>query len=571
MSAARTSVLIVGAGPTGLTLAIELQRRGVAYRIVERDLERHTQSRATDVQARTLEVFDDLGVVDEALATGQRRKSATIRPDGRLLVRLDFAEADTPYPCALGLSQHQTQAILERRLEALGGRVERGVRLACFEQDEDGVAATLLYPDGRWDEPRFDWLVGCDGARSSVRKALGIGFEGSTFAESFFLVDVDLATPWPNDELHLVATTQGMAVIGPLAPGRVRVMGDLDPSFAGEVDELDDAACVELVRGRMGPEVEVAALGWRAIFRVNTRMAERYRKGRALLAGDAAHIHSPITGHGMNTGIQDAYNLGWKLALVASGRADAGLLDSYAAERMPIARTLLGKTDIQTRLMLSRNRVAHGAMAALGQLAFRLDAAQQRILASAVELDVRYPDSPIVAEQRGSLLRTPILPDRESETASVLDHLSFSSGPGPGERAPDLELARPAGEHRRVFDLIRGVEHTLLLFDGMAVTADGYANLASIARAVEARWHGLIRVHVIVHGDARPAELGWGDEHDGGLVFDADEALHRRYGATAECLYLIRPDGYVGFRAQPASLAGIEDYLDALLGRARGA
>jgi 2-polyprenyl-6-methoxyphenol hydroxylase-like FAD-dependent oxidoreductase len=559
----RTPVLIVGAGPTGLTLAIELQRRGVAHRIIERDLEPHTQSRATDIQARSLEVFDDIGIIDEALAAGQRRRSATIRSDGRLLVRLDFGDADTPYPCALGLAQHDTQAILEARLEALGGRVERGVRLACFEQDDDaeGVAATLLYADGRWDEPRFDWLVGCDGARSGVRRSLAIEFDGSTFAESFFLFDADLDTPWPNDELLLVATPQGMAVIGPLAPGRVRVMGDLDPDACGE---LDDATCLAIVRARMGPEVAVAKLGWRALFRVNTRMAARYRKGRALLAGDAAHIHSPITGHGMNTGIQDAYNLGWKLALVCQGRADPRLLDSYEAERLPIAETLLAKTDVQTRLLLSRNRIAHGALAALGQLAFRLDAAQRRILASAVELDVCYPGSPIVSEQRGGLLEASLLPDRESEDPCVRDYFSFSAAPGPGDRAPDLALGDPAWAGQRVFDLLRGVEHTLFLFDGLAPTEDGYVNLRSIAEAVEVRWPGLVRTYVIVRGATKPAQLGC----DRGLVFDADEALHRRYGATAECLYLVRPDGYVGFRSQPASFSGLEGYMQTLLGRA---
>lgn len=553
MPISTATVLIVGAGPTGLTLAIELERRGVPYRIIERDLERHEQSRATDIQARTLEIFHDLEVIDQALANGQRRVGATIRADGRLLARLEFGEADTPYACALGLAQHETQRILEDRLIELGGRVERGVRVADLQQTADEVTATLLYADQRWDEQRFAWVVGCDGARSAVRRSLNVSFAGSTFAESYFLVDVDLASPWPTDELLLVATAHGLGVIGPMGRGRVRVMGDLDPEFAGE---LDDGVCDELIRGRLGQDVAIAGLGWRATFRVHTRMVERYRDGRVFLCGDAAHIHSPITGHGMNTGIQDAYNLGWKLALVEQGEAAASLLDSYQAERHPIAAALLAKTDFQTRMLSSRNRVVHGALAALGQLAFRLDAAQQRILSSAVELDVTYPDSPIVDEQRGSVFSASFMRHPDDEEPSFADYRSFSAGPKPGERAPDLSFGDV-----RVFDLIRGIHHNLILFDGLALTDGGYNNLADIAREAEARWPTLIRVHVIVLGSQLPASLDW----VGSRVLDPDQQLHRRYGATAECLYLIRPDGYVGFRAQPATFAGIERYMTRLL------
>jgi len=553
MKKSSDGVLIVGAGPTGLALAIELQRRGISHRLIERDVERHQQSRATDIQPRTLEVFQDMGVVDAFLAAGQRRTSASIRPDGRLLVRIVYADADTPFNFALGLVQHETQRLLEDRLEALGGRVERGVRLAHLHQTRDSVSTTLLYADQRWEELSFRWAIGCDGARSMVRRSMGIPFDGSTFEESFFLADIDLGSEFADDEVVLISSPRGMAVVLPLGPGRLRVIGDLDPGFE---DALDDATCVALIQGRLGDDVKITNVGWRSTFSINTRMVSQYRKGRVLLCGDAAHIHSPITGHGMNCGIQDAYNLGWKLALVEGGQAHEQLVDSYHAERHPIAKTLLAETDIQTSLMLSRNRIAHGAMAALGQLAFSLDALHRRFLATCVELDVAYAGSPIVGELRGSLFTSPLLRNSEFEGPSVADHRSFSAGPGPGVRAPDLTLG-----HTSVFELLSGVEHTLLLFDGLAVTEDGYVTLTDIANTVTATWTKLIRVHVVVLGDAKPAGLQW----SGSSIFDPEGALHRRYGATAECLYLIRPDGYVGFRSQPAELAAVEHYMSRLL------
>lgn len=557
MRAQSGGVLIVGAGPTGLTLAVELQRRGVPHRLIDRAPELHGQSRATDIQARTLELFHNIGVLDEVLAAGVSRKAGTIYANGRTLVRIEYADADTPFNFALGLVQHETQRILSSHHEQLGGQLEWGVRLTQLRQRGDCVTATLLDANGDLQEQDFDYVIGCDGVHSVVRRSLGIPFEGSTFEEDFFIVDVELESELPNDEITIVATAAGMAIVLPIgANGLMRVLGDLDPGFE---DELDDATCTKLLRARLGEDLRIINYGWRSEFRINTRMVAEYRRDRVLLCGDAAHVHSPVTGHGMNCGIQDAYNLGWKLALVMQGHARAELLDSYHAERVPIARALLAETDIQTTVLMSRNRTIHGALVAVGQLAFSLSPLHRRFLASSIELSVSYPGSPIVSERRGSLLGSRLTPSSDSEQASVSDHYVFSAGPGPGERAPDHAL----GE-RSLFEIMRGVEHNLLLFDGRAPTEEGYENLADIAERVEQRWPGLIRPHVVVPRTDTPPTLRWTKS----MIFDEDQSLHRRYGSLSESAYLIRPDGYVGFRSQPAQFSGIEDYMVRLLGQA---
>ncbi|MGV9303879.1 FAD-dependent monooxygenase [Nonomuraea sp. NPDC003727] len=331
-----THVLIVGSGPTGLTLAIELARRGVDLRIVEKSPVHPEGVRGKGLQPRTLEIFHDMGVIDEILATGAVYPPLRAYKDGQTVWEGRMHEpkepsASVPYPMVIMQPQWRTERILRERLARLGHEVELGVEVTAFEQDAEGVTATLA--DG--ERIRCAYLVGADGGRSTVRKALGVGFVGETFeSERMLLADVKVPDV-DREHWHLWGDMASRKLDVSLCPLPGTDLFQLTAPYTGEDDVtriLDEHAGVK--------PTEVV---WRSEYRVNIRMAERFRVGRVFLAGDAAHVHSPAGGQGLNTGVQDAYNLGWKLAV-----GSEPLLDSYEQERMPVAEHVLG---LSTRLL----------------------------------------------------------------------------------------------------------------------------------------------------------------------------------------------------------------------------
>jgi 2-polyprenyl-6-methoxyphenol hydroxylase-like FAD-dependent oxidoreductase len=581
-----TPVLIVGAGPTGLTMATELARRGIAVRIIDAADAPSQRSKAMGVQARTLEVFEHLGVVGEALARGRPVHGVNVyaaptgdkanEPAARV-VHVGFDDLDTPYPFILSLPQSDTEEILIARCAELGVAVERAVRCTGLKQDADGVHVALEHigDGGRVEAARATWVIGCDGAHSAVRKALAVPFEGAKYDEEFVLADVLLEWDRPDDEAHAFLSLDGVLVFLPLSSpagvSRWRIVADLPTLPEGKkAPEPTLGRMQTLVESRGARDAVLREASWTTNFTIHRRMVPRYRTGRVFLAGDAAHIHSPVGGQGMNTGIQDAYNLAWKLALVLHGAASASLLDSYHLERHPVASVTVSGTDLATRMVTLRSPVAREVRDRLGGLLTSLEPVQRRLTRATSEIDLSYAKSAIVAEDRTSVLTTHLLHDPSVEAPSISSWIDFGAGPRAGERAPDITFG-PPGQERRVFSLLHGTwhergdagapgtGHTLLLFDGAAATAEGYANLGGIARKVEERWGRLVDVHVVVPRKIPPerAALGW----EGSVLLDPDAALHRRYGAGAECLYLIRPDGYVAYRAQPADAAKLERFL----------
>jgi 2-polyprenyl-6-methoxyphenol hydroxylase-like FAD-dependent oxidoreductase len=327
------TTLIVGAGPTGLTLAIELARRGVPIRIIDREAERARTSRAIGTQARTVEVFRLLGIPEMALEPAARPRALRFAERDRTLARIPFGDGlPGASPRLISMDESDTERVLEQRLEQLGERVERSTELLRFRVEGERVTATLRGPGGESElETRF--LVGADGAHSVVRHEAGIGFAGAAYPERFLLADLDLEWDLPHDEGHIWIGDDGLVAAIPL-PGerRYRVIVPLPPAYAAKEyeSEAEIAAEAETLLGqRTG--VTLRRIGnpvWASAFRIQRRQADRYRQGPIFLAGDAAHIHSPVGGQGMNTGIQDAFNLGWKLALAARDQAAPGLLDT---------------------------------------------------------------------------------------------------------------------------------------------------------------------------------------------------------------------------------------------------
>jgi 2-polyprenyl-6-methoxyphenol hydroxylase-like FAD-dependent oxidoreductase len=550
-------VLVVGAGPTGLTLASELARRGVSARIIDRAAEPTQLSKAIGVQARTLEIFDDMGIADQAVSAGLKLVGVAMFANGEPIVKASFDELDTHYPFLLSIPQSDTERILAELLVRRGGSVERGVELVDIAQHEDRVTATLRHANGRSEAVDARWLVGADGAHSTVRRLAGLGFEGSSYDDRFVLADVRIGWDFPRDRVTTFFSETGLLACFPLPGERWRLIATVE-------DSSDDAppptleefqAIVDL---RCHVQSTLSDPAWLARFRIHCRQVKRYRAGNVFVAGDAAHIHSPVGGQGLNTGIQDGHNLAWKLDLVSRGKAPPALLDSYHLERHAVGVALLRGTDFATRVATLKHPVVRAVRNRMSSFLSSLEVVQQRITKSVAELTLSYADSPIVGEHRSSMFRSRIGEDESDERPNVSAWWAFDSAAGPGARAPDGLIMREGAEEAvRLATVIDGRRHTLLLFDGRAPTEEGYARLAAVAHAVEAKYRDLVDVHVVVPGDERPTQLAW----KGSVLMDIYGDLEDRYGARAECLYLIRPDLYVGFRSQPADQDALLAYL----------
>lgn len=336
-----TDVLVIGAGPTGLTLTAALLAKGLRVALVDRQAEGANTSRAAGVNARTLEVLAPLDVTRRLVKEGIEAPRFVIRDGARKLLSLDFSGLDTDYPFTLLAPQSTTERLLLDRVRELGGDVTRPKVLATVVQDADGVTAT--FTDGEVIRARY--VVGADGMHSTVREQAGIGFSGGSYAHSFVLADVRLTGDAPTDEVRLFWAAEGLTVVAPLPNGDFRIVAPVD-----EAPEEPSASFVQDLLDARGPGgITVGEVTWGSRFRIHHRVADTYRAGRILLAGDAAHVHSPAGGQGMNLGIQDAVALAEALAGVLTGGPDT-LLDEYSATRRPIAQQVVALTDRLTRL-----------------------------------------------------------------------------------------------------------------------------------------------------------------------------------------------------------------------------
>jgi 2-polyprenyl-6-methoxyphenol hydroxylase-like FAD-dependent oxidoreductase len=374
-----TDVLVVGAGPTGLTLACALAAQSVPFVHVDRAIGPIQQSRAVVVHARTLEELEKIGVSEQLADTGRRIPRFAIRDRDRPLISFRFDRLPTRYPFMLVIPQSATEAILLDRLEDLGARVYRSTSLTGLRVHPDGVEAAL-HSDRTGPHPlHARYVVGCDGMHSTVREATGIGFTGSRYDASFVLADVRLDWPF-GDQVILFFSGEGMVVVAPMPGGWYRIVAMVDD--APERPELDTVQNLLDRRGPVARPVVADEVLWSSRFRVSHRLADRYRHGGVFLAGDAAHVHGPAGGQGMNIGIQDALDLAPKLAAVLSGTADESVLDEYEARRRPVARSVADLTDRMTRVGTARAPLARSARNTALRVAGRIPPARRAFTTS---------------------------------------------------------------------------------------------------------------------------------------------------------------------------------------------
>lgn len=421
----KPQVLIVGAGPVGLTMAVELSRYGLAVRIVDKSASRTDKSKAIVLWSRTLELLDRTLGTDRFIAAGHKVDAASIMADRRLIGHIDFADVESPYPYALMLPQSDTERLLEEHLQTVNIKVERNTEVVRFEQNEHGVKAVLRDANGAEELVETDWLIGCDGAHSTVRHGLNLPFLGETLQSDWILADIHLkGYPFAPSQLAIYWHEDGVLAVFPMSATRFRVIADLGLS-KGASPGAPTIDQVQAIIDRRGPGGIVASDSvWLSGFRINERKVGNYRFGRVFVAGDAAHVHSPAGGQGMNTGMQDAFNLAWKLALVCQGACAESLLDSYTIERSAIGDQVLQAAGRLTMVATMRNHTAQAVRNLFGRILLGLTSVRKAMVSNMTEVSVGYDQSPL----NGVGYDKPDLPRPGSRLQPVLGQTPVGSG-----------------------------------------------------------------------------------------------------------------------------------------------
>jgi 2-polyprenyl-6-methoxyphenol hydroxylase-like FAD-dependent oxidoreductase len=531
--------LIVGAGPTGLALATQLQNFGARFRIIDRLYDRARESRALAVQARTIELLQMLGIGEQLVARGNTSARLKLHLEGRAVAEVtlgDMGAVDTRFPFILFVSQAETEAVLNDYLNAAGVQIERGHELMSFEREDDGLRCVLQRADGKRERVETRFLIGCDGAHSAVRKQSGITFEGGTYPQSFALGDVEADGPFEPHAINSFAGGGGVAMFFPLGRPRTwRVIAmaadsQTEPQrglLSGTITDLELSELQALVNAPTAGAVRLRDPAWLTRFHLHHRQTASYRSANVFLAGDAAHIHSPVGAQGMNTGIQDSWNLGWKLGLVARGLADNRLLDTYDAERWPVGQFLLRYTDrlfsTFTRAMSGRPLATWARRVVVPQIVppvFESRWIRRAAFTFVSELGVRYRRSPAVVEGE---------PRQRS-------------GPRPGDRLPDAEVL-VNGRSTYLQQQLAG-PHLALLLCGNPQHWD-----AGELDRLRERYGRIVKTQFLSTSDGH-----------GSLVDEKGHAF-ARLGVRSAAQYLVRPDGYIAFRSGGRTFESLNQYL----------
>ena len=548
------SALVVGAGPIGLTMALDLTLRGIKCRIVDKLEQPSDKSKAIAIHSRTLELLEGLGISDKFLEAGHKIHGTNIYNGTTKLVHLSMDEIGGPFPYALAVPQNITERILTDELATHGVHVERGVELVDFTDSGDLVSVELKHSDGTKETVPTNWLLGCDGAHSTVRHKLGLEFDGGAYERPF--ATVDCYVDWNNseDELFGFISDGGSVFFFPLGNKRYRIVADGQPGASKQDITLEEAQAI--VDKNCYPGIKLHDPVWLAWFNIHHRSVKQYRQGRTFVCGDAAHVHSPALGQGMNTGMQDAINLAWKIELVEKGIADPKLLDSYNLERHPIGQALLKRTDLVTKLITIRSHIGQEVRNHLMPLLAEQEVVQHRALQTLSMNGLNYRHSSIVSQHRDGV-RSIVHP-----VNAVSGWLDFNHGPMPGDRAPDGDLSPTStSAETTLLSKLHGVNHNILLFAGLHDSEAALREIDGVLHEIEATFE-FVNCHIVVSNeqDANACKSA----HS--VLIDPDGALHHKYGAVQSCLYLVRPDGYIGFRSQPISFDALRKYFTDVFG-----
>jgi len=541
-------VLIVGAGPTGLTMACELLRHGITPRIIDKALAPTDKSKAFAIHPRTLELLDNIGIVDTFLSQGNVCNAFDMYDCGKPLVNAVFDNIESKYPFALMIPQSNSEKILYEHLKSYGIEVERETELTKIKQTNDDVEVAIKTKYGSLEIMSCKYLIGCDGAHSTTRHQLNLDFKGAPYPNYWLLADCDIDWEYPMFHLSIFIHPTGVTAYFPYRSDRGRLMFELENAPVEEeiaLPIMDDV--LKLMEEREIAYNKISNPLWLAYFKLHHRIVDRYREGRVFICGDAAHIHSPMGGQGMNTGMQDAYNLAWKMALVLKGKSPEILLDSYNTERHRIGEEVVGLTDTATKMATIHNPVLSAIRNKMMGFLSKITPVQEKIVSTLTQLEFHYKDSPIVDE-------------RWFESREVEGYVPHGHDLKAGERIKDYSLSSTEGkESTELFKLLKGSEHELLLFTGAEPEDMEIQELSKIVEVIK-EYGSLIETHLIIGTQEVPDGL----PQVSFTWIDNDHSMHKDFGAAKASLYLIRPDGYIAFRNQPASASDLMEYLSTI-------
>jgi 2-polyprenyl-6-methoxyphenol hydroxylase-like FAD-dependent oxidoreductase len=519
-------VLIVGAGPTGLMLACQFERFGIPYRIIEKNSAPTTQSRALAIQARSLELFAQMGIAQKAVEQGKRAKAVNYVARGKLAQRISLeghGEALTAFPYLLILDQSRTERLLIDFLDQHDHAVEWQTELVAFTERSDGVVATLKRADGTHERVQAAWLVGADGAKSVVRQLLAIPFGGKTYKYSLFVLDCVVDLPFKDDEGYIAFSDTSFAAFFPMTEGRCRVISML-PEELSDKEQITFADVAHDFAARMQMDVKLSDPKWLSVYHSHHRYVATFHHGRCFLAGDAAHIHSPVGAQGMNTGLQDAHNLAWKLAMVISGQAGRNALETYNEERLPIAKRLVRTTDRVFSLTLNTNPLARFWIMYVAPKALALVLNEKHL--------ARFAFTTI--SQIGIRYRTSSL-SRDASIGAFPRH-----APQPGDRLPYV-LFHEQEKKVNIQDKLKEPAFHLFVFPGTQTETEAQA----LQDAADRFDRAIVVETILLTGATKPLYETLGVQHGG--------------------CYLVRPDMYIAYRSAALNAEHFEHYLERFL------
>lgn len=522
-------VLIVGAGPTGLMMACELERHDIPFRIIDKKAELTQGSNATWIQTRTLEIFDAIGMVDPFLKKGHRCEAINFYVKGNQIVQIPLNQIDSTYPFILMLPQRETEHLLNKKLEESKVPIERSRELTNIKQTNTGIISTIRFPSGETENITSDWVIACDGANSTVREKCQIEFSGEDFPEQFMVADAKMSSFLPTNEIHVFfdkGTTfseKGTLFSAfPLGSNDYRLSANLYQETPRQT--FIEQEVREVVAERTYGNYIVDSVAWISPFWIHGKIVKQMRNGSIFFAGDAAHIHSPAGGQGMNAGMQDAFNLAWKLALVIKGKAPPSLLNSYQLERYSIVKEIVNQTDYFTNMMLfdksffnKLNKFSHKL----------LDSnAAKKVSEELTQIKIHYKKSPVINYKEKTDIRSP----RQ------------------GERIPDVLI----GSSKRLYSYLKNIMHNILIFTGDNPSKSYLIKMDELQKLINKKFSDLVKLFFIANKNLLSGN---------NIISDTGGAIHQKFNVGAEAIYIIRPDNYVAYYSHKLDIVEVENFL----------